>query len=60
MPQPADGYADGWQQYTVEAEYDDKVCDKCGDELADGETYWTRDDEILCEFCFAEWREENS
>lgn len=58
MAQAAEGYVDGWAQYRVEPEDADEICDECNVDLADGETYWTRDDEILCETCFSEWQEE--
>ena len=58
MAQPAEGFHEEWQQYITEAEYGTEECDECGDEFADGETYWSRDDEFLCESCFAEWRED--
>lgn len=60
MAKSEDGYHESWAQYTTEAEYGVETCDGCDEDMADGETYWTRDDEVLCESCFGEWREENS
>lgn len=59
MAKPADGYSEGFQQYEAEADDGLELCDDCDVEFVVGDTYWTRDDEVLCESCFAEWREEN-
>jgi len=58
VPQLASGFYEGWQQYTVEPDDDVEVCDECSTDPQAGETYWAREDDILCEGCFAEWRDE--
>lgn len=58
MGKPVDGYTEGWAQYQLETEYGIETCDECNVDIRGGETYWTRDDEVMCETCFAEWQEE--
>lgn len=54
----ADGYSDGWQQYIAEADDDVEECSECALNFEEGASYWSREDELLCEGCFAEMRDE--
>ena len=58
MAKTADGFSDGWIQYVVEPDDPVWVCDECGTDPQEGDTYWAREDDVLCEACFQEWRED--
>lgn len=58
MAKQREGYAEGYIQHEVEADDGEVSCDECGTDLSVGDTYWDREDGIVCEHCFAEWRED--